>query len=129
MADRPRVLLCDSDVHCTEALEPAMQHITDLIVAKTTDEAVQKMAEKPFDVVLVEPSLPGQGGMWLLQQIQAQSPNTKRVLLTGIRPTNFPALLQSGLVHALVRKPALIDHLVATVIGKQAAAPAPAQQG
>jgi DNA-binding NtrC family response regulator len=127
MGDRPRVLLADQDVHCRQALEPAMQHITELIAVTTTEEAMKLLQEGPFDVVLADIGVPGQGGLWLLQQVQAASPNTKRVLMSGKRPDNFAELRQSGVATDLVRKPALITHLVSIVVGTTPAPAPPAQ--
>jgi DNA-binding NarL/FixJ family response regulator len=124
MSDVLRVLLADPDDHSIECIEPAIKHITELTVTKTSAEAIAALggAGGPFDVVLVDAHIPDQGGLAILQQVAQSSPSTKRVLMSGARPENFPALVQSGVAHALVRKPALIDHLVATIIGSPAAA-------
>jgi len=127
MADRPRILLADPDENCRHTLQLALEHITELISVTTTEEALAKLAAEPFDVVLVSADCPGLGGIAFLQQTQAQFPNTKRVLLSGPRPDNFPQLQQAGIASDIVRKPALIEHLVNVVIG-QSPAPAPPVQ-
>lgn len=106
-----------------------MQHITEMITVKSVEEAQQALASGPFDVVIADIKVPGQGGLFVLQQAQQQLPNSKRVLLSADRPENFPQLVQSGVATDLVRKPALIEHLVNVVVGTVPAPAPPAQNG
>jgi DNA-binding NtrC family response regulator len=118
MADRPRVLLADSDPHCIESLEPALKHITELAIVNNTDAAVQVLAQgAQFDVVCVDVELPAHGGLWLLEQVARALPRSHRVLMSAPRPQDFPSLVQRGVAHDLVRKPVLIDNLVAVIMG------------
>lgn len=127
MADRPRVLLVDPDEHSRQALELALQHITEMVSVASTEEVQQQLSSGPFDVVMADIAVPQQGGLWVLQQAQQQLPNAKRVLLSADRPENFPQLVQSGVATDLVRKPALVEHLVNVVVGTQPAPAPPAQ--
>lgn len=118
MADRPRVLLADHDPHCIESLEPALKHITELAIVNNSDAAVQVLAQgAAFDVVLVDVDLPTHGGLWLLEQVARALPRSHRVLMSAARPQDFPGLVQRGVAHDLVRKPVLIDNLVAVIMG------------
>ncbi|HQK20472.1 MAG TPA: response regulator, partial [Polyangiaceae bacterium] len=56
------------------------------IVAETVtngEEALQRVLEKPFDVVLLDVKMPGLGGMEVLKLIRMQRPNTQVILITG----------------------------------------------
>lgn len=118
MADRPRVLLADSDQHSLEALEPALKSITELTIVNNTDAALQVIAQGgAFDLVAVDVDLPTHGGLWLLEQVARGLPHSHRVLLSAARPEDFPSLQQRGIAQDVVRKPVLIDHLVAVIRG------------
>lgn len=118
MADRPRVLLADHDPHCIESLEPALKHITELTIVNNTEAAVAVLAQgAAFDVVLIETDLPTHGGLWLLEQVARTLPRSHRVLMSAARPADFPSLVSRGVAHDLVRKPVLIDNLVAVIMG------------
>lgn len=126
MADRPRVLLADPDENCRLTLALALEHITEFVAVTSTEEATAKLSE-PWDVLIVSADCPTQGGIALLQHAQAQFPNMQRVLMSGPRPENFAQLQQAGIANDLVRKPALIEHLVNVVVGPTPA-PAPPVQ-
>lgn len=122
MADRSRVLLADHDPHCVESLEPALKGVAELTVVNNTDAAVQVLAQGiAFDAVLVDVDLQSHGGLWLLEQVARVLPRSHRVLLSAARPDDFPGLQARGIAHDVVRKPVLIDNLVAVLQGSRAA--------
>jgi DNA-binding NtrC family response regulator len=117
MANLPRVLLADQDVHSVEVIEPAMKNLTELVVARSTDEALALLSGSSWDVVLAAADVPGQGGVWLLEQVSQSWPGSHRVLLSGPRPGNFAELVRAGVAQDLLRKPTIIEQLMSVVLG------------
>ena len=62
-----------------------------IVVAEASNEAElwAKLATQPCDVLITEVSLGERNGLEVLPQIQALSPHTKVIVLTGYPPTQF----------------------------------------
>ena len=52
--------------------------------AATSEETLQKLAQQPSDLVVLDISLGGEDGLSLLGQIKATYPATKVIMLTGM---------------------------------------------
>lgn len=59
--------------------------------ADTGDEALRMIASIGFDVAVLDVHLPGMGGLDMLERIQALSPKTRVILLTGHASTEAAA--------------------------------------
>ncbi|HNS96570.1 MAG TPA: response regulator [Polyangiaceae bacterium] len=82
--DGMRVLLVDDEEELVETIAERLELRG--IVAETVtngEEALQRVLEKPFDVVLLDVKMPGLGGMEVLKLIRMQRPNTQVILITG----------------------------------------------
>jgi len=51
--------------------------------ARNADEALTAMAAAPADVILIDITMPGRDGLWLLQQVHASWPGTAAVIMSG----------------------------------------------
>jgi DNA-binding response OmpR family regulator len=47
------------------------------------EEALTRLVEKDFEVVILDVMMPGLGGLQVLRQIKSTHPNTQVILLTG----------------------------------------------
>ena len=72
MAKKGNVLICDDEEIMRDVLETIVSgagYKVDL--AKTGEEAIELYAERPYDVVLMDVSMPGMGGLSALEELIA----------------------------------------------------------
>ena len=79
-----RVLLVDDEEEFVSALsERLMLRDIEVDSALNGEEALAKLVEKAFEVVILDVMMPGLGGLEVLRQIKSTYPNTQVILLTG----------------------------------------------
>ena len=79
-----RVLLVDDEEEFVSALsERLMLRGIEADCALNGEEALARMMEKEFEVVILDVLMPGLGGLEVLRQIKSTHPNTQVILLTG----------------------------------------------
>jgi len=79
-----RVLLVDDEEEFVSALsERLMLRGIAVDSALNGEEALARLVEKEFEVVILDVMMPGLGGLDVLRQIKATHPNTQVILLTG----------------------------------------------
>jgi DNA-binding response OmpR family regulator len=83
MADY-RVLLVDDEEEFVAALSERLT-LRGIEVDSTLngEEALARLVEKDFEVVILDVMMPGLGGLQVLRQIKSTHPNTQVILLTG----------------------------------------------
>lgn len=68
-------------------------------------EALKKCSEQTFDVVLTDRGMPGMNGLELAEQIKAQMPQTRIILITGWPgPLTADEQMRSG-IEGILTKP------------------------
>jgi len=83
-----RVLIVDDHAMMREGLRRILEECGDIEIAaeaRTGEEAVERVAEQDLDVVLLDVSLPGRGGVDALRQIKALRPSLP-VLIVSMHP-------------------------------------------
>jgi DNA-binding NtrC family response regulator len=79
-----RVLLVDDEEEFVSALsERLMLRGIEVDTALNGEEALARLVEKEFEVVILDVMMPGLGGLEVLRQIKSTHPNTQVILLTG----------------------------------------------
>ena len=79
-----RVLLVDDEEEFVSALsERLMLRGIETECALNGEEALARLVEKEFEVVILDVMMPGLGGLEVLRQIKTTHPNTQVILLTG----------------------------------------------
>jgi len=79
-----RVLLVDDEEEFVSALsERLMLRGIEVDSALNGEEALGRMDEKEFEVVILDVMMPGLSGLEVLRQIKSTHPNTQVILLTG----------------------------------------------
>ena len=79
-----RVLLVDDEEEFVSALsERLMLRGIEVDSALNGEEALARLVEKEFEVVILDVMMPGLGGLEVLRQIKSTYPNTQVILLTG----------------------------------------------
>jgi CheY-like chemotaxis protein len=84
-------------------------------IAQNASEALAAAAESAFDVLIVEPRLPGMDGWELARRLRASAANLTCIAITSCgRPEDRTRSLAAGIVLHLL-KPAEPDSLVAAL--------------
>jgi DNA-binding NtrC family response regulator len=79
-----RVLLVDDEEEFVSALsERLMLRGIEVDSALNGEEALARLVEKEFEVVILDVMMPGLGGLEVLRQIKVSHPDTQVILLTG----------------------------------------------
>lgn len=85
----------------------------DAVGVTSGDEALQRLRERPFDVVLLDVKMPGMSGLEVLRAVARLYPNTKVILMTGHGSADDTELgLRLGAAGCL-QKPVDLDALLA----------------
>jgi two-component system, OmpR family, response regulator len=80
----PRVLIVDDEAELVSALEERLALRGFRASGVTTGaEALLRVAEGAYDVVLLDVKMPGLGGLQVIQTIKTEHPDVQVVLLTG----------------------------------------------
>ncbi len=117
-----RFLLVDDDTSFLKSLQlivESLGHSADC--ATTADEGMALLTSQPYDISLVDYSMPGRSGLWFMEH--AEVPNTTKVLLmTGEADRSVIKKMFDKGVHGYLIKPfdaAELAHHIDFHIGKQ----------
>src|ERR1700683_3667454 len=78
------ILVVDDEVEIREGLEALLQSEGFTVTLTATgEEGLQKIEDSPFDVVLLDVSLPDRNGLDMLPEIRRRDPNLSVILITA----------------------------------------------
>ena len=84
MTATTRILVVDDEPAVRSALRVNLARAGyDVILAGNAEEALTFLVERPVDIVLTDVTMPGAGGLALLEQLRARWPEIPAVLMTG----------------------------------------------
>jgi DNA-binding NtrC family response regulator len=81
-----RVLIVDDEQHVLFVLQDSLRKLgagVEVEVARSGEEALAKIREAPFDLVVTDLKMPGMGGVELTQAISAECPGTLVIWMTA----------------------------------------------
>ncbi len=98
MAKQPNILIVDDEDNIREMLSRHFRFLGyDVEEAANGQEALQRMAEKRFDVVISDISMPKMTGIELLEVIKREYPMTHFIIITGyVTMENVMACMRQG---------------------------------
>jgi signal transduction histidine kinase len=116
LEDRPRVLLVDDDPDVAHTVGNILsQEEYEVVVALSAGKALEEVAARPYDVLLIELGLTESDGLSLLAEVRRMAPTTCCIVLTGYASMESAvAALRRGAYDYLV-KPCVIEDLHQTV--------------
>ncbi len=117
MPDKKKILIVDDDPNVLTGLRNVLRtkrHEWDMVFAIGPDEALAKVAEGPFDVVVSDMRMPRMDGATLLAKIKQLQPRAVRMILSG--QTELESVMKSVFIaHMFLSKPcdpALLQQVV-----------------
>jgi len=115
--ERKHVLFVDDQPEILDALRDALRgqrHAWQMSFASDPDAALEQMRTDPADVVVSDMRMPRTDGAQLLGAVQAEYPDSIRIVLSGYADTS--ALTRAaGVAHRFLAKPADTEELVRVI--------------
>src|SRR5215467_14983447 len=110
------VLIIDDEAEIRESLQTLLEmEGFEVETSVTGEEGLTQMAERPFDLVLLDLTLPGRNGMEILSEIRAHDPRLPVIMITAYGTVeNAVRAMQSGAAN-FVQKPWDNEKLLADV--------------
>jgi DNA-binding NtrC family response regulator len=129
-----RVLVVDDEPLTARALERMVRHFGyEVVVSASVDQAIERLAAAPFDVVLTDVHLGRVNGFDLLQHVRERAPDVPVVLITGYATIDAAMeAIQAGAYDYIAKPPSLdgLGELLRRAVEKrrqQAPEPPPAE--
>jgi DNA-binding NtrC family response regulator len=115
-----RILVVDDELTvCKSIRQVLVGGDCDVDMALSGEEALNKEAEQPYDVLIVDLMMPGLSGMDLLRMLKSRNPKARVIMVTGY-PTmrNTLQAMQLGAVDFLPKPflPTTLRSLVAAAL-------------
>src|SRR5581483_1794601 len=110
------VLIVDDEVEIRESLQALLElEGYDVQTADDGEEGLNRIAEHPFDLVLLDYALPGRNGMEILQDIRSHDPLLSVIMITAYGTVeNAVNAMQAGATN-FIQKPWDNEKLLADV--------------
>lgn len=113
---RCTILVVDDEPAILGLLRELLETEFHIVTASSAEEARTVLNTRPVDIVLTDQQLPGQSGVNLLEQVCIRSPQTIRILMTGMgRLEDAVDAINCGRVHRYLFKPWKADQLLHTI--------------
>lgn len=110
------ILVVDDELEIREGLEALLKSEGfDVTLAETGEAGLRKLEDKPYDLTLLDVSLPDRNGMDMLREIRRRDPNLSVILITAFGSIDMArAAFKSG-AQDYITKPWSNDELVTQV--------------
>lgn len=106
MAKKGTILVCDDEEIMRDVLETILSSAGYKVeLARTGEEAVESYAERPFDVVLMDVSMPGIGGLTALEELIKIDPNAVVLMITAFATFDTAISAWEKGATGVIRKP------------------------
>jgi DNA-binding NtrC family response regulator len=116
MAKKGLILICDDEEIMRDVLETILSaagYKVDL--AKTGEEALELYSQKPYDVVLMDVSMPGMGGLTALEELLKIDPNAVVMMITAYATFDTAISAWEKGAHGVIRKPFQNEQILAFI--------------
>lgn len=117
MSSKKRILFVDDDVNVLNGLRRMLHRLRsdwDMEFVESGEDALQRLSEESFDVVVSDMRMPGMNGAQLLEQVQQRYPHIVRLILSGFSDQEL-ILRSVGPAHQFLAKPCDADMLTESV--------------
>ena len=110
---KKRILFVDDQPNVIEGLRRMLhkqRQEWDMVFVTNAREALAKMDEAPFDVILTDLVMPDMGGAELLERVRERRPDTARIVLSGYADEKA-TVRAAGVAHRFLSKPADVQDI------------------
>jgi len=114
---KKRIVFVDDEPNVLEGLRRMLRkqrHEWDMEFVASGDEALAKMAESPFDVVVTDMEMPSMDGAEFLEQVLERHPDVARIVLSG-HADDASTIRALRVAHQYLSKPTDAETLKAAV--------------
>jgi DNA-binding NtrC family response regulator len=116
MAKKASILICDDEEIMRDVLETILSSAGYKVeLAKTGEEAVELYALRPFDVVLMDVSMPGIGGLTALEELIKLDPEAVVLMVTAYATFDTAISAWEKGAAGVIRKPFQNEQILALV--------------
>ncbi|NOT47928.1 MAG: sigma-54-dependent Fis family transcriptional regulator [Acidobacteria bacterium] len=116
MAKKGSILICDDEEIMREVLETILSGAGYRVeLAKTGEEALELYGQKPFDVVLMDVSMPGMGGLTALEELIKVDPEAVVLMITAFATFDTAISAWEKGATGVIRKPFQNEQILAFV--------------
>src|ERR1700740_1868370 len=113
---RGSILVVDDEAEIREGLQELRSSENfDVTVAETGEAGLRKLEERPFDLMLLDVSLPDRNGLELLKEVRRRDPDLPVVLITAYGSIDMARAAFKGGALDYITKPWSNDELLAQV--------------
>jgi putative two-component system response regulator len=82
---KPRILIVDDERNISEVLSDLFSDTYDCTTAASAEEAIARLQELEFDLVISDITMPGMSGLDMLPQLKKIAPNTVVIMISGVQ--------------------------------------------
>jgi DNA-binding NtrC family response regulator len=116
MAKKGTILICDDEEIMREVLETILSTAGYRVeLAKTGEEAIDLYTQRPFDVVLMDVSMPGIGGLTALEELMKLDPEAVILMITAYATFDTAISAWEKGATGVIRKPFQNEQILAFV--------------
>lgn len=116
MAKKGSILICDDEEIMRDVLETILSGAGYRVeLAKTGEEAIEAFSQKPFDVVLMDVSMPGMGGLTALENLIKMDPEAVILMVTAYATFETAISAWEKGASGVIRKPFQNEQILALV--------------
>src|SRR5580704_14923769 len=113
---RGSILVVDDEVEIREGLEALLTSESfEVTLADTGEAGLQKLEDHPYDLMLLDVSLPDRNGLELLREIRRRDPQLSIILITAFGSIDMARAAFKGGAQDYITKPWSNDELIAQV--------------
>ena len=112
--EKQRILLVDDDRFMRMYLRRGLRNLEDKYDIETVSggpEALSRLAETTFELLVTDYEMPGMNGLELAQQVREQAFDTRIVLMSAHKERDFRSLVGKVEYDGYIEKPSEIIHL------------------
>src|SRR6202166_2937648 len=110
------ILVVDDEIEIREGLEALLtSEGFEVTPADTGEAGLQRLEDRPFDLMLLDVSLPDRNGLELLREIRRRDPNLSVVLITAYGSIDMARAAFKGGAQDYITKPWSNDELLVQV--------------
>lgn len=116
MPKKGQILICDDEEIMRDVLETILSGAGYKVeLAKTGEEALDAYSQKPFDVVLMDVSMPGIGGLTALERLMTADPEAVVLMVTAYATFDTAISAWEKGAAGVIRKPFQNEQIIALV--------------